>query len=278
MEKVVVIGSGVGGLACGALLAQKGASVTVLESHPFIGGRCAAFTRDGFVCDFGVHMFSLGNLGPHGQAARRLGVDLPFVTRHPSCRVMGRADFDFPLDIKPLPRLALLAVRLGIKPSRLPGAWKLFRALLSGRIRPDMEDLTAREYVLRYSTDPAVHVFVNCLCQLYFAVDYLTVSAAEFALCFGRMFNESAFGYPAGGCKAIPDAFAKALYRAGGRILTNTRAVNIRVENNEVQGVETKDGFFPADRVISNAGIALTAGLAGESALGREFVERAGKL
>lgn len=35
---VVVIGSGIGGLSCAALLAKYGLDVTVLESHYAIGG------------------------------------------------------------------------------------------------------------------------------------------------------------------------------------------------------------------------------------------------
>jgi 2-polyprenyl-6-methoxyphenol hydroxylase-like FAD-dependent oxidoreductase len=35
---VVVIGSGIGGLSCAALLAKYGLEVTVLESHTVIGG------------------------------------------------------------------------------------------------------------------------------------------------------------------------------------------------------------------------------------------------
>jgi heterodisulfide reductase subunit A-like polyferredoxin len=45
---VVVIGSGIGGLSCAALLAKYGLEVTVLESHAVIGG--AAHVRLFDVC------------------------------------------------------------------------------------------------------------------------------------------------------------------------------------------------------------------------------------
>ena len=45
---VAVIGSGIGGLCAGALLARNGYSVTVCESHVTPGGAAHGFERDGF--------------------------------------------------------------------------------------------------------------------------------------------------------------------------------------------------------------------------------------
>jgi len=44
----VVIGSGIGGLSCAALLGYYGYSVTVLESHYLPGGCAHSFTLNGF--------------------------------------------------------------------------------------------------------------------------------------------------------------------------------------------------------------------------------------
>ena len=91
-KKVVVIGAGVGGLALGALLAQKGADVVVLESRDEVGGRCSAFERDGFLCDFGVHMFSRGRSGPHGMVTGRTSGGLRWVVKDPAAapRISGK--------------------------------------------------------------------------------------------------------------------------------------------------------------------------------------------
>ena len=40
---VVIIGAGLGGLCCGAYLAQEGISVTVVEQHSLPGGLCVRF-------------------------------------------------------------------------------------------------------------------------------------------------------------------------------------------------------------------------------------------
>jgi all-trans-retinol 13,14-reductase len=62
----IVIGSGIGGLACGAALARTGHAVSVVEQHYVPGGLTQTFHRSGFRWDVGVHY--LGDMGPGGEA------------------------------------------------------------------------------------------------------------------------------------------------------------------------------------------------------------------
>jgi all-trans-retinol 13,14-reductase len=52
---VVIIGSGLGGLACGAILAREGRSVCILEKNKQIGGTLQTFVRQRVIFDSGVH-------------------------------------------------------------------------------------------------------------------------------------------------------------------------------------------------------------------------------
>jgi len=52
---VVIIGSGLGGLACGTILAKEGYSVCILEKNKQIGGTLQTFVRDKTIFDSGVH-------------------------------------------------------------------------------------------------------------------------------------------------------------------------------------------------------------------------------
>src|SRR5688572_18778854 len=52
---VVIIGSGMGGLSCGAVLAREGYSVCVLEQNKQIGGTLQTFARNKIIFDSGVH-------------------------------------------------------------------------------------------------------------------------------------------------------------------------------------------------------------------------------
>jgi all-trans-retinol 13,14-reductase len=52
---VVIIGSGLGGLACGTILAKEGRKVCILEKNKQIGGTLQTFVRERVIFDSGVH-------------------------------------------------------------------------------------------------------------------------------------------------------------------------------------------------------------------------------
>uniref|UniRef100_A0A3Q1F9Z1 All-trans-retinol 13,14-reductase n=1 Tax=Acanthochromis polyacanthus TaxID=80966 RepID=A0A3Q1F9Z1_9TELE len=59
----IIIGSGIGGLGLGVLLAKVGKKVLVLEQHGRAGGCCHTFTEKGFEFDVGIHY--IGDLLDH---------------------------------------------------------------------------------------------------------------------------------------------------------------------------------------------------------------------
>ncbi len=52
---VVILGSGLGGLECGAILSREGYSVCVVEKHTLFGGCLQSFQRKGHLIDTGMH-------------------------------------------------------------------------------------------------------------------------------------------------------------------------------------------------------------------------------
>ena len=74
-EDVIIVGAGIGGLCCGALLAHGGHKVTIYEKNPYLGGACSSYTKEGFTFDRGVHVFTSGLNGPYGQVMSRIGLD-----------------------------------------------------------------------------------------------------------------------------------------------------------------------------------------------------------
>ncbi|XP_006149193.1 all-trans-retinol 13,14-reductase isoform X2 [Tupaia chinensis] len=64
---VVVIGSGIGGLAAAAILAKVGKRVLVLEQHTKAGGCCHTFGKNGLEFDTGIHYIGRVNEGSIGR-------------------------------------------------------------------------------------------------------------------------------------------------------------------------------------------------------------------
>jgi all-trans-retinol 13,14-reductase len=72
---VIIVGSGIGGLTSGALLAREGLRVTIFEQHSIPGGYCSSFYRKGFTFNTGVEAVSgLWENGPVHYLLEDLGL------------------------------------------------------------------------------------------------------------------------------------------------------------------------------------------------------------
>ena len=61
-KKVIVIGSGFGGLASALRLKSKGYDVSLFEKHPDLGGRARVFKRGYFIFDAGPTVITAPHL------------------------------------------------------------------------------------------------------------------------------------------------------------------------------------------------------------------------
>ncbi|KAK2413011.1 hypothetical protein P8452_73255 [Trifolium repens] len=95
---VIVIGSGIGGLSCAALLARYEQDVVVLESHDVAGGAAHSFDVKGYKFDSGPSLFSgLQSRGPQAnplaQVLDALGESVPCATYDSWMVHVPEADF-----------------------------------------------------------------------------------------------------------------------------------------------------------------------------------------
>jgi len=87
----VIIGAGMGGLSCGALLAKKGLKVLICEQSSKPGGYCQNFKLNEFIFTPAVHF--LNEFGPNGQmkdAFEILGLphEIEFCSQDPQRRII----------------------------------------------------------------------------------------------------------------------------------------------------------------------------------------------
>jgi len=136
------------------------------------------------------------------------------------------------------------------------------------------DDTTARDFLSLFTDDVGIHRAMNCLSMLLLVDPYDKASAGEFIYVVSNIFRYGTLGVPRGGAIGVPRSFMRALARDGGKLVLGVAAKEITVVDGRVTGVLGSDGeTYPADVVISNAGLKQTVKLAGEGSFPDEYVD-----
>jgi phytoene dehydrogenase-like protein len=272
---VVVIGSGIGGLACAGMLAAKGRRVLVLEQAAAPGGYLTSFHRKGFTFDSAVDC--IAGLDPEGLLTwllRSLGMgdgltpirlDPIRVSRFPGLTVQVDAS------------LAAYTERLSrLFPSERSGIEAFFRR--AGEIFGDIEAMMAAvkegeesadilpASLMRYRhltyadllrddiRDTRLAAALSDRCP-FLGSSPLRVSAIRMVSLVMSYFRSGAFR-PAGGHQRLPDLLAEGIRRKGGEVCLRRPAKRILLEGGRCTRVLTEDGAeFTTDHVVSNADV-----------------------
>ena len=286
--EVIVIGSGIGGLVAGALLARYGRKVIVCESHTLPGGAAHSFSRQGFQFDSGPSFYcglsDPTSLNPLRQVLEVLGESTPAIAYDP----LGHYHFPegaFPVysngeqyrqavaQITPqgAQELAALEQRLlplydalkEIPTLALRADWRLLPFLLTHypwtlvKLLPQLGTIQSSvgEVVRQTIRDPWVKRLIDLECFLLSGLKADGTIAPEVAFMFGER-SQTVVDYPIGGGKAIVDALVRGLRRWGGELCLGAHVAQILVENNRAIGVTLRNGeTLRSPVVISNASI-----------------------
>ncbi len=278
----IVIGTGMGGSACGAILASHGFRTLILEKNPRVGGSCSYYEKDGFHVDMGTHMFIRGNKGPFGECTRRLGMGEPLRFKHTKRMVWFRGinmNLKTPPEQWMLPYFGLVGLyQSGLPISALPVMAKMLFDILT--MPPEeiekWDHRTIDEFMTRYTKDSFVHGALGFLLGLYFILPTWQASAGESIWNLQHFVRDNNLGYPAGGAAAIPRTFLRGAEMHGARTLLNAPVEKILINQGHTEGVRLKDGSeFRAPVVVSTSSIRDTMfRMAGKEHLTGAYIER----
>ncbi|PRW44291.1 ABC transporter A family member 7-like isoform B [Chlorella sorokiniana] len=274
---VVIIGSGIGGLCCAALLARYGYSVTVLESHYLAGGAAHSFEIQGYSCDAGPSFFA-GLSGPPGSSKTNpLKLVLDAVGESVECVTYNKwivyqpngRSFECVCDadayaenirreggeeayrqwkeleqlMQPLQEGAAMLPAAALRAD--PGI-----ALTAGRFGPGLlkAGLVAGQLTAPFSalvdkavTNPWLRSFLDLECFILSGMTAKDTICAEMAFMFGeRHSGETTIDYPVGGSKAIVDALVRGIEKHGGRVLLRSHVEQVLVEGGRAAGVRLR--------------------------------------
>ena len=286
---VIVVGSGIGGLCCGALCACGGRDVLVLEAHSQPGGAAHGFARSGYHFESGPSLWSgLGrwpSRNPLAQILRALDQPLEVISYREWDVILpeghlrtgvGSADFEAVLcDLRSpavaqewrsfmevLQPIAAAADALPLLALR-PGADVMGQLLRRGsQLLPHLAAMrhlggAFAPLVDKHLSDPFLRHWVDLLCFLISGMPMADTNAAAMATLFGEWFDpEASLDYPKGGSASVAAALVRGLEAHGGQLQLRCSVRRVLLEGERAVGVELDNGEqIRADHVVSNADI-----------------------
>lgn len=275
MKKCVIIGSGLGGLSCGCILAKNGYEVTVLEQGLQAGGCLQCFRRGDAVFDTGMHYIGSADRGQvlHtilnylgvGDSIRleRLdptGYDVISFCGEQYRLANGRENFvdslarRFPENRDELLRYCDLIDQVAAS-----------SPMHTLNINADIETfakyqtVSVGEVIDSVVSDPTLRQVLAGISPLYAGEKDVTPFYAHALI--ADFYNQSSFRI-VGGSGTLTDAIVDVIRNNGGQVLTRRKAERIECNSTGATAVITSDGErFPADVVVSAIHPANTVGL-----------------
>lgn len=276
---VIVVGGGVGGVACAALLAKWGLKPLLLDKNDKIGGKAMTVSRKGFKYE----------LWPIAQVPMR---DAAFVTAFKELGLESELK-PIPLDNMPITyrgrrgkyKTAIMP-QTGQDPTPLFDLWGLdakeredgLQMLTDMVLMPPekvdaLDDISFEEFLTRYKVPGGLYNYFALHSNASLAEPIDLASASEQVKIMQHVALRGGGGYYVGGFGRLSEVMAEALKANGGEIRMRTRVERINVKDGQVTGVATKDKEFQAPIVISDAGIQPTViKLVGEEHFDKSYV------
>jgi phytoene desaturase len=280
-KKIIVIGSGFGGLAIAIRLQAKGFEVTLMEKNAMVGGHAYQLKKKGYTFDMGPSLITAPDIVQKvfHSAGKKMNDYLELIPLDPFYRIyfhdgsfldyngnpekMKQQMTQFnPQDAENYDRFmadtgelykAVILDELGSKPF---DKWSTMLSFLPRAIR--LKALySAFGFAKRYFKDHR-HRFAFSFHPLFIGGSPFRAPAVYQMIPY--LEKEGGVWFTEGGMYSLVKAFEKVFKEIGGKILTNTEAHQIVIENGQVKGVSVNDQTYAADAVVSNADFVHTYG------------------
>ena len=279
-QKIVVIGSGFGGLAAAIRLQAKGMQVTLLEKNSQVGGHASQLVKDGYTFDMGPSIITAPDLiqSVFECAGARLEDYLDLVKLDPFYRIYFHdgASLDYTDDGEQMKRQmaqfsskdannydrfmahtrhlydAVITDGLGATAFDLPTMLGFLpRALRLRALMP------AYDFVKRYFDDPR-HRFTFSFHPLFIGGNPFRAPAVYLMIPYLEKIG--GVWFCSGGMSRLVRALENIFTELGGVVETDAEVEQIVIENRRAKGVMVKGQCYEADAVISNADLIYTYG------------------
>ena len=290
---IVIIGSGLGGLACAYILSKFGYRVCVLEKHFQTGGNLQTFKRKG--CKFDTGMHYVGSLGK-GEVLHKFfnyldllskvnvkkldedAFDIINIEGREYKYAMGYEKFaqsliiDFPHEEKAIHDYVAKIKELG----EGSDIFNLREVNLMDMTNINYYGLSTAEYIATLTDNLRLRSVLAALNPLYAGGESTTPLYVHALV--NHFFIISAWRLTDGGDQ-ISDALVNSIQLMGGKVITKAEVVKFHFNDKSISAVETINGdLFEADRFISNMHPALTMDFIPEGQIRKSYKNRLNSL
>ena len=278
MSKIIVIGSGFGGLSVAARLAARGHQVELFEKRDKLGGRAYVYDIDGYRFDGGPTVITAPWIFDEiwEAAGRRRQDYFQLVACDPFYRIFDHNHQPFDVNgdheamLGQIGRRNLADVEgfsnfiASTKEIFEKGMALIDRPFLNLsdmiRVVPDLIRLQSYRSVYGYVSKFFQDSFLrSCFSFQPLLIGGNPLDAASIYVLIHYLEREWGIHYAMGGTGAIIAAFDRLLQELGVNIHLNVEVDRILIENRKAQGIRLQDGsIHKADIVVSNADVAWT--------------------
>ena len=279
-KKIIVIGSGFGGLAAAVRLATKGYQVEIFEKRDKLGGRAYVYEKNGFKFDGGPTVITAPFLFDEifEAAGKRREDYFDFVPCDPYYRIFnheGRAfnyngDEDFilsqiekwnPADMAGYQKF-MGTTKAIFEKGFVELADKPFLSIMDMvKVTPDLIKLQSYLSVYKYASQFMEDEFLRrCFSFHPLLVGGNPFDSPSIYSMIHYLEREWGIHYALGGTGAIVDALGRLFEELGGKIHLNAEVDEIMINHQRrVTGIRLADGsIHPADDIVCNADVAFT--------------------
>lgn len=239
---VVIAGGGLSGMGVGALLANAGKKVLVLEQSPYLGGRATSFKYKGFILNIGQHA------GLHGGKVDQLmeAVGKPLEDEK------DKGFFDELVFFEDGKYSTMMDKVLVDKPDE---AQKLYGTLaeIEEKDMSKFDGITAAEWLAQYVTDPKLKWIAHTNGTVCCTTRKLEDMAASALIESMKVVSRSPITYMlTKGYGSLSETMAGLIKGKGGEVRTRAKVLHLIVEDKKVKGVSVEIGEETPDRTMEN--------------------------
>jgi len=250
---VVIIGAGIGGLVCGCYLAKAGLKVLIVEQQNKPGGYCTSFERQGYRFDVGVHYLGGIKRGVLGKILDDLKLKdkIRFTRSDPTDKIVMPDNITY-IRVNPYETIEEFKKTFPKEDERIE---KFFKFIMNSdflSIYRKTKSLNFAslldEFFDDYKLKSTLGILLNNL-----GLSPKKASALTSLILFKEFILDPGY-YPIGGMGNFSLHLAKQFQKYGGELCLSTKADQIIIKNNKVNGcIINKRELINSNYVVSNA-------------------------